>query len=297
MSSTMFHSPTMHSKPFNIPKNTHPSTPQNQPNPIPDNKNHQNFNPNSATKTAPWMKAPLLLEPNQVINFTKPKPKKNKSFHKKKEFELTQKVSGGRGKQAMKKILFNIENLEEIESTHKNSDHIEFGVSLGDDDSANEGDHRQWGSRKMPWERTEKMVFRREKRVPPVTAADVTLDEVLLERLRSEARKMRSWVKVKKIGVSESVVEQIRLIWNSDELAMVKFDLPLCRNMDRAREIVETKTGGLVVWSKKDILVVYRGCNYKHTPRFSPNTYSVESSYQTLGDHDGEVDIMTVQGS
>nr|GEV85195.1 chloroplastic group IIA intron splicing facilitator CRS1, chloroplastic [Tanacetum cinerariifolium] len=243
------------------------------------------------------MKAPLLLEPNQVINFTKPKPKKNKSFHKKKEFELTQKVSGGRGKQAMKKILFNIENLEEIESTHKNSDHIEFGVSLGDDDSENEGDHRPWGSRKMPWERAEKMVFRREKRVPPVTAADVTLDEVLLERLRSEARKMRSWVKVKKIGVSESVVEHIRLIWNSDELAMVKFDLPLCRNMDRAREIVETKTGGLVVWSKKDILVVYRGCNYKHTPRFSPNTYSVESSYQTLGDHDGEVDIMPVQGS
>jgi len=83
------------------------------------------------------------------------------------------------------------------------------------------------------------MVFRRMKKEKVVSAANLRLDEGLLERLKGEARKMRNWVKVKKAGVNEGVVEQIRLIWKSDELAMLKFDVPLCRNMDRAREIVE----------------------------------------------------------
>ncbi|XLV00320.1 hypothetical protein S245_014659 [Arachis hypogaea] len=43
--------------------------------------------------------------------------------------------------------------------------------------------------------------------------------------------------------------------------------------MDRAREIVEMKTGGLVVWSRKDTHVVYRGCNYELTSRSSPKVY------------------------
>lgn len=35
---------------------------------------------------------------------------------------------------------------------------------------------------------------------------------------------------------------------------------------------MQTKTGGLVVWSKKDNLVVYRGCNYQLTPKKFLNT-------------------------
>ncbi|KAI7728759.1 hypothetical protein M8C21_028688 [Ambrosia artemisiifolia] len=297
MSATMFLSPSMLSKPSNFPKTNNPTNQQTNPksNSIPTpNKNHE-FNPNplnSATKTAPWMKTPLVLEPNQVIDFTKPKNKKKSPDNNKDEKTLTQKVSGGRGKHAMKKILYSIDNLEqetqELEDTHK---HMEFDLSLGKLGDDKDGRNRKWFGRKLPWVREERMVFRRMKKEKTVTVADLSLDEGLLERLRCEARKMRNWVTVKKAGVNEGVVEQIRVIWDSDELAMVKFDVPLCRNMDRAREIVEIKTGGLVIWSKKDTLVVYRGCNY--------NDYKhvTGTIYQTVGGHDDKEETMPVQGS
>uniref|UniRef100_A0A7N0VCW8 CRM domain-containing protein n=1 Tax=Kalanchoe fedtschenkoi TaxID=63787 RepID=A0A7N0VCW8_KALFE len=115
---------------------------------------------------------------------------------------------------------------------------------------------------KMPWDKREGGVFlRRVKKERVVSKADMSLDGVLLERLRNEARRMRKWVKVKKAGVTQVVVDEIKLIWRHKELVMVKFDVPLCRNMDRAHEIVEMKTGGLVVWTYKDSLVVYRGAD------------------------------------
>ncbi|XP_071735249.1 chloroplastic group IIA intron splicing facilitator CRS1, chloroplastic, partial [Rutidosis leptorrhynchoides] len=304
MSATMFLSPTTLSK---FPKNIHFSNSQNHPNSIsasspPTPEKDHDFKPNplnSATKTAPWMKGPLVLEPNQVIDFTKPKHRKTPNDNKdqKSATLLTQKVSGGRGKQAMKKILYSIDNLEELEDTQKSSKEIEFDLklgNLGDDDG---GGDKRWVRRKLPWERSETMVFRRTKKEKVVTSADLNLDEGLLERLRNEAKKMRNWVKVNKVGVNESVLEQIRLIWNTEELVMIKFDMPLCRNMDRAREIVEVKTGGFVVWCKKDILVVYRGCNYSDVSPISNNRYSTRTVYETIDGHDVNEDIMSVKGS
>ncbi|KAI3747780.1 hypothetical protein L6452_10430 [Arctium lappa] len=331
MSATMFLSPTMLSNASNFPKKIHSSNPQihhnSFPLPTPEthDKKHQ-FNPNpsnSATKTAPWMNTPLVLEPNQVIDFSKPKNRKKSSDNKdeKAAKSLTHKVSGGRGKHAMKKILYSIDNLEEesqeLRDTENNSEQMEFDLSLGKLEEDSDGGDKRWFRRKLPWEREERMVFRRMKKVKVVTAAELSLDVGLLERLRGEARKMRNWVKVKKAGVNEGVVEQIRLIWNTDELAMLKFDMPLCRNMDRAREIVEIKTGGFVIWSKKDTLVIYRGCNYRemHTSfdggqnlNFSKTSYmgsvpflrdkfSMGSTNQIVGGNFGEEETMVVQGS
>lgn len=214
------------------------------------------------------MKGPLLLQPNEVLDLSKARPKKvaGSAGAEKPDRSLTEKVSGGRGAKAMKKIMQSIVKLQEThtsDETQENTEEFEFGVSLegigGDENSRIGG--------KMPWLKTEKVVFRRTKKEKVVTAAELTLDPMLLERLRGEAVKMRKWVKVKKAGVTESVVDQIHMVWKSDELAMVKFDMPLCRNMDRAREILEIKTRGLVIWSKKDTLVVYRGSNYQSTSK------------------------------
>ncbi|KAK4393604.1 Chloroplastic group IIA intron splicing facilitator CRS1, chloroplastic [Sesamum angolense] len=101
------------------------------------------------------------------------------------------------------------------------------------------------------------------KKEKVVRADELGLDEMLLERLRGEAATIRKWVKVKKAGLTQAVVDQVHFVWRKNELALLKFDLPLCRNMHRAREIVEMMTGGAVVWSNKDFLAVYRGCNYK----------------------------------
>lgn len=121
----------------------------------------------------------------------------------------------------------------------------------------------------------------RMKKEKVVSKAELSLDKELLERLRGEAAKMRTWVKVKKAGVTQSVVDEIRLTWRTSELAMIKFYMPLCRNMNRARDIVEMKTGGLVVWTRKDFHIVYRGCNYQWKKNF--NTATIEESFPRNG--------------
>ncbi|XWS30736.1 hypothetical protein CRYUN_Cryun23aG0014400 [Craigia yunnanensis] len=122
----------------------------------------------------------------------------------------------------------------------------------------------------MPWLREEeKIVFRRMKKEKVLIQAEISLDKDFLERLRRKAMRMRKWVKVMKAGVTQAVVDEISLAWRKSELVMVKFGVPLCRNMDRAREIIEMKTGGLVIWSKKDALVVYRGWSHGLTSKVS----------------------------
>ncbi|KAL6960974.1 hypothetical protein U1Q18_038739 [Sarracenia purpurea var. burkii] len=248
--------------------------------------------------TAPWMKGPLLLHPSQVLDISKPSTKKNSPNGEDKESDtsLMDKVSGGRGKKAMKKIFEGIGKLQEThdsESTQKIPEDVEFDLSLGEFEE--DGNPPKFKGR-MPWERDERIVFRRAKKEKAVTAAELSLDGELLKRLRVEAARMRKWVKVKKAGVTQSVVEQIRLIWKDDELAMLKFDLPLCRNMERALEIVETKTGGLVVWSKKDTLVVYggRNCQLLQTSQVKSDLSTRE---EIMRKKHGEMEIIRINGS
>ncbi|KAG2578337.1 hypothetical protein PVAP13_6NG228500 [Panicum virgatum] len=81
---------------------------------------------------------------------------------------------------------------------------------------------------------------------------------------------MGRWARAKKAGVTEEVVDDLRREWaRGEELAAVRIVEPLCRNMDRAREILEIKTGGLVVWTKGDIHFVYRGSNYQQNTNHS----------------------------
>ncbi|KAM7520261.1 hypothetical protein LguiB_019223 [Lonicera macranthoides] len=261
------------------PKPIHSSKPHtaNTTTTLHDKNNQSTKNPDFypfKAPTAPWMRGPTitLVEPNQVLN--NKQPSSNQS--------LTERVSGGRGKRTMKKVVQGIEKLLEnhnLNSFDPSNKPIEFDFPL--EEFGKEGNLKFGG--KLPWERDERVVFRRTKKEKVMTAAELSLDGDLLERLRGEAAKMRKWVKVKKAGVTQAVVDQIHFIWKNNELAMLKFDLPLCRNMDRAREIVEVKTGGLVVWSKKDELVIHRGCNYKLGSKcFSKKRSDSDAGKETL---------------
>uniref|UniRef100_A0A1S3X7J1 Chloroplastic group IIA intron splicing facilitator CRS1, chloroplastic n=1 Tax=Nicotiana tabacum TaxID=4097 RepID=A0A1S3X7J1_TOBAC len=259
--------------------------------------------------TAPWMRGPLLVEPNQVLDLSKSRKKKDANFAKTQNPSdaLSGKVSGGRGKKAMKKIYQSIDKLQEtqnLEFTHVETDakfefqfppgslthwkdvnfdfneqtpyvkkdkveRVEFDILSRE----NEGRGNRRSGEKMPWESEERFVYRRMKKEKVLTAAELKLDAMLLERLRGEAVKIQKWVKVKKAGVTRAVVDQIHLLWKNNELAMLKFDLPLCRNMDRAQEIIEMKTGGFVVWRKKNALVVYRGCDYTLRQKDDPKRH------------------------
>uniref|UniRef100_J3MSI8 CRM domain-containing protein n=2 Tax=Oryza brachyantha TaxID=4533 RepID=J3MSI8_ORYBR len=122
--------------------------------------------------------------------------------------------------------------------------------------------------RAVPWAAARdeelKVVLRREKKVRVPTRAEAELEPAELERLRQLARGMDRWARAKKAGITDEVVEELRGAWarRVQELAGVRIVEPLQRNMDRAREILEIKTGGIVVWTKGDIHFVYRGANY-----------------------------------
>lgn len=228
--------------------------------------------------TAPWMRGPLLVEPNQVLDLPKSRKKKDANFEKTRNLNdaLSGKVSGGRGKKAMKKIYQGIDKLQETqirectqertdtkvkflfppgslsewgdvsyeieeENPYGKQDNVESleGVKFDVLSTESEGRGSRKSGMKIPWDSEEKIVYRRMKMEKVLTAAELNLDAMLLERLRGEAAKIKKWVKVKKAGVTRAVVDQIHLVWKNNELAMLKFDLPLCRNMDRAREIVE----------------------------------------------------------
>lgn len=188
------------------------------------------------------MQGPLLLQPHEVLDLSKPN-NDNKSFNnakvEKADKALTEKV-GVRGTRAVNKIVRSIGRLRKSESsdeTQKDSGEFGFGdclEQLGEDKGTRNG----W---KMPWESNEGFIFRRTKKEKAETEAELRLDKALLERLRGEAANMRQWVKVKKAGVTQGIVGEIRMVWRRNELAMLKFDVPLRWNMDRAREIVEVR--------------------------------------------------------
>lgn len=201
-------------------------------------------------KKMPWkreergyVKSLLVLPPHEKTEKAMIPPRKpGKSS--------TEKVSGTRGRRAIEEIL---KGFGETEKTQN------YPI----EDLAKDERFKSVGER-MPWEEKERaLVIGKIKREKEPTAAELRVDGEVLKRLRDEASKMRVWIKVNKAGVTQDVVDQVWITWRNDELAMMKFGVPLKWNMDRAREIVEYKTGGLVVWTNKDTLVVYRGCNYK----------------------------------
>ncbi|XP_008797623.1 chloroplastic group IIA intron splicing facilitator CRS1, chloroplastic [Phoenix dactylifera] len=234
--------------------------------------------------SAPWMRGPLLLPADQVLDLSNPHKKKPRGEggdggrgddDPARDRSLTDKVRSGRSRQAMRGIIRSITKLQEIhpmegeENATGEAESPEFSVPL----NISDGEARWRPSRRSPWVGVEKkLVFRREKKARQPTAAELTLTGDVLARLRGEARRMKKWVKAKKAGVTQEVVDEIRRTWSKGELAMVKFVEPLRRNMDRAHEILETKTGGLVVWHRRDTLVVHRGSNYSLVPEASHNS-------------------------
>ncbi|XP_020571490.1 chloroplastic group IIA intron splicing facilitator CRS1, chloroplastic [Phalaenopsis equestris] len=250
--------------------------------------------------TAPWMTSPLILPADQILDLSKPRKKNpsadegNASHH-----FLTSGIRGGRSREAMRKILKSVSLLRKTLPPLPEPDDLgqeasaDFTLPLNvlDAISASEaGDDR---SRKYPWAtgNEERLAIRRlrKKRIQP--AAEMVLPAVELERLRGEAMKMRKWVRGKKAGVTPEVVKGIRRAWRKKELAMVKIVDPLRQNMVRAHEIVEAKTGGLVVWRKKDVIVLYKGEDYQRCTKALPtlNPY-VELSSSKFDSSNGSID-------
>ncbi|KAK7364083.1 hypothetical protein VNO80_12454 [Phaseolus coccineus] len=125
----------------------------------------------------------------------------------------------------------------------------------------------------LPWEREEEKVVvvrserdeegLKKRRLTAPSLADLTLEDELLRRLRREGMHVRERVSVPKAGLTQEVMEKIHKRWMKEELVRLKFHEELAKDMRKAHEIVERRTGGLVTWRSGSVMMVYRGIDYQ----------------------------------
>lgn len=96
----------------------------------------------------------------------------------------------------------------------------------------------------------------------PTWMAELTLPAAELRRLRHAAMRVKSRTKVGGAGVTREVVEKIREKWRTEEVVRVKVSGTPALNMRLFHEILERKTGGLVIWRSGTSVSLYRGLDY-----------------------------------
>ncbi|XP_027330398.1 CRM-domain containing factor CFM3, chloroplastic/mitochondrial isoform X2 [Abrus precatorius] len=84
-----------------------------------------------------------------------------------------------------------------------------------------------------------------------------------LRRLRNVALRMMERFEVGVRGITQELVASVHEKWRNSEVVKFKFDTPLSANMKRAHQILESKTGGIVIWRSGSSIVLYRGMTYK----------------------------------
>ncbi|WOL03007.1 CRM-domain containing factor CFM3, chloroplastic/mitochondrial isoform X1 [Canna indica] len=93
--------------------------------------------------------------------------------------------------------------------------------------------------------------------------AERTIPEPELRRLKDAALRMKQRMTVGPAGITEAVVESIHDNWKETEVVKLRFEGPPSLNMKRTHEILESKTGGLVIWRSGRSVVLYRGMTYE----------------------------------
>ncbi|KAF5197162.1 Crm-domain containing factor cfm3b protein [Thalictrum thalictroides] len=122
------------------------------------------------------------------------------------------------------------------------------------------------GEVRFPWE---KPLVKKEEERPSVTQrsktslAELTLPDSELKRLRQLAIRTKQRMKVGGAGVTQVVVEAIHEKWKTSEVVRLKCEGAAALNMKRIHEILERRTGGLVIWRSGTSVSLYRGVTYE----------------------------------
>ncbi|KAF9619110.1 hypothetical protein IFM89_005124 [Coptis chinensis] len=177
---------------------------------------------------------------------------------------------------------------------------------LGDDSGfGNDGEVR------FPWEKP--LVKKDEERFSvrqksKTNLAELTLPESELRRLRQFAIRTKTRTKIGGGGVTNAVVEVIHEKWKTSEVVRLKCEGAPALNMKRMHEILERRTGGLVIWRSGTSVCLYRGVSYelpsmkqakKHILEKNGGSYTTPkdkiSKVPTTQNNDGEPQV--AQGS
>ncbi|OVA16249.1 RNA-binding [Macleaya cordata] len=120
---------------------------------------------------------------------------------------------------------------------------------------------------------------KREEKVP--TLAELTIPQEELRRLRKIGIALTKKLKVGVAGITEGIVNGIHERWRRSEVVKIKCE-DLCKlNMKRTHDLLERKTGGLIVWRSGSTIIIYRGANYKY-PYFLTNNTTNDTSHDEL---------------
>ncbi|KAL6519952.1 CRM-domain containing factor cfm3a, chloroplastic/mitochondrial [Orobanche minor] len=117
------------------------------------------------------------------------------------------------------------------------------------------------GELKFSWEKNEqKRSLDSRKRG---SLAELTLPESEVQRLTNLALRIKNKTKIGGSGVTQQVVDTIHDKWKSSEVVRLKVEGPPALNMKRLHDILERKTGGLVIWRSGTSVSLYRGVTYE----------------------------------
>ncbi|KAL2528791.1 CRM family member 2 [Forsythia ovata] len=116
--------------------------------------------------------------------------------------------------------------------------------------------------------------------------AELTLPEEELRRLRSIGIGLKKKLNVGKAGITEGIVNGIHERWRHSELVKIKCE-DICRlNMKRTHNLLERKTGGLVIWRSGSNIILYRGADYKYPYFFTDSNSTNDASNEASPDLD-----------
>ncbi|MCD7454988.1 Chloroplastic group IIA intron splicing facilitator CRS1 [Datura stramonium] len=122
----------------------------------------------------------------------------------------------------------------------------------------------------------ERLKNKEDKKERAPSLAELTLPAEELRRLRTVGIALRKKLKIGKAGITEGIVNGIHERWRRTELVKITCE-DICRlNMRRTHELLEKKTGGLVIWRSGSNIILYRGADYKY-PYFSENSFENNS--------------------
>lgn len=151
---------------------------------------------------------------------------------------------------------------------------------------------------RLPWEMgTGENLEKGEKlRKSNTELSERLIPENELKRLRNVALRMVERMKVGAAGLTQALVDAIHEKWKNEEVVKLKFEGPPSINMKRTHEVLERKTGGLIIWRSGSLVVVYRGMAYKldcvksygkhieaHIRASGPSEDLVKDSSQSIG--------------
>ncbi|KAL5742356.1 hypothetical protein ACOSP7_029088 [Xanthoceras sorbifolium] len=109
------------------------------------------------------------------------------------------------------------------------------------------------------------------------TLAELKLSEEELRRLRTVGIGLKKKLKVGKAGLTEGIVNGIHERWRNAEVVKIVCE-DLCRlNMKKTHDLLEMKTGGLVVWRSGSKIILYRGADYRY-PYFLSDQSSMHNA-------------------